>query len=139
MVRRASILLAAVAAVTVAGCSDTTASTGAEALVGVYILQTVDGQPLPAIVDQSGADMLEVVSGSVSLHTGLTFDDTTVLRFTISGEVSTETDAATGNFTLSGRTVQFTPSDNSGVYTMTWDGQDELTQDFNGLILVYKR
>lgn len=124
---------------TVGACNDTAASSGPDAAAGVYSLQTIDGQALPGIIDQQGSDLAEVIEGSVTLRSNRTFDDTTVLRLTISGVVSTETDADAGSWTLSGRTVEFTPSDQSGPYAMTWDGGDQLAQDFNGFLLVYRR
>jgi len=133
------LVCAALATLTLGACSDTAASGDADAAVGTYTLVTIDGQPLPVVVDQSGADMLEITQGTVVLDADRTFDDSTVLRTTLAGVVSTETDAASGNWTLSGRTVAFTPNDQSGPYEMTWDGNNQLTQDFSGLILVYQR
>jgi hypothetical protein len=83
--------------------------------------------------------MVEITQGTVTLDADRSFDDSTVLRFTIADVVSSETDAASGSWTLSGRTVEFTPSDQSGAYEMTWDGGDQLVQLFDGLTLVYQR
>jgi hypothetical protein len=135
----AKILLAVVMGFSLGACHDTAASTGPDAAVGVYTLQTIDGQPLPAIVDQVGNDIAEVTQGSVTLDGDMTFDDVTVLRITQAGVVSNETQAAAGTWTLSGRTLELNPSDGSGVYELTWDGNDELTQTFQGFTLVYRR
>ena len=134
-----AILLAAVMGLTLAACSDTAASTGADAAVGVYSLQTIDGRPLPVIVDQQGNDMAEVAQGTVTLAADRSFSDVTLLRITASEVVSTETDSANGTWTLSGRTVGFTPSDMSGPYEMIWDGGNQLSQLFNGFTLVYQK
>jgi hypothetical protein len=76
----------------------------------------------------------------VTIHADLTFDDVTVLRITESGVVTTETDAATGTWSLAGRTVQFSPNDGSSApYTMAWDGANQLTQLFSGFTLVYRK
>jgi hypothetical protein len=135
----ATILFATVMGLSLGACNDTLASTGADAAVGVYTLQTIDGQSLPVIVDQQGNDIAEITQGTVTLDADGSFADVTELSITQSGVVSTETDAAVGAWALSGRTVQFVPNDGSGVYEMTWDGQDQLTQSFNGSILVYQR
>jgi hypothetical protein len=136
---RGATLLAAGCWLAVGACSDTAASSDADAAVGVYSLQTVNGQLLPVIIDQQGSNVAEITQGSVTLDADRSFDDVTLVRFTISGAVSTETDAATGTWSLSGRTVLSTPSGQSGPYEMTWDGADRLTQLFNDVTLVYQR
>lgn len=133
-----SALLAGMAALALGGCSDST-GTDADAVAGVYTLITIDGQLLPVIVDQVGNDIAEITAGEVSLDADLSFDDVTDLRITESDVVTTETDAATGTWSLNGSTVLFTPTDGSANYTMTWNGQDRLTQLFQGFTLVYER
>ena len=140
MIRPATILvLAAFTTLSLGACSDTAASGDANAAVGLYTLRTIDGQPLPVVIDQQGNDTAEITQGTVTLDASRSFQDSTVVRLTVSGVVSSETDAASGSWTLSGRTVTFTPNDQSGPYQMTWDGANQLAQDFNGFILVYQR
>jgi hypothetical protein len=134
-----SILLAVGLGFSLGACHDSAASSDADAAVGVYALQTVDGQPLPAVISQQGNDIAEIIQGTVTLEANRSFEDSTILRLTISGVVSSETDATAGEWSLNGRTVQFSPNDSSGLYAMTWDGQDQLTQIFNGFTLVYRR
>lgn len=133
-----STLLAGMAALALGGCSDST-GTDIDTVAGVYTLVTIDGQQLPVIVSQTVNEIVEITAGEVSLDGNLTFDDITNLRLTQSGAVTTEVDATTGAWALNGSTVVFTPNDNSGGYTMTWNGQDRLTQIFQGLTLVYER
>ncbi len=139
-----STLLAGIAAVALGGCKDST-GTDADAVAGVYTLVTIDGQQLPVIVDQVGNDIVELTAGTVTLDANGTFSDVTDLRFTESGVATTEVDAAQGNWTVVGTTVTFGPADGSANYTMTWNGQDRLTQLFQpdpaqpGFILVYER
>lgn len=135
-----TILVAAVMALSLGACTDTAAGNDADDLDGLYSLQTIDGQLLPVIVDEQGEDIAEVIQGTVTIHADLTFDDVTVLRITESGVVTTETDAATGTWSLAGRTVQFSPNDGtSGPYVMEWDGGNQLTQLFGGFTLVYRK
>ncbi len=134
-----ALVLAAVMSLSVGACSDSTGSGDADQAVGVYTLVSIDGFQLPVIVDQQGNDIAEVLSGSVTLDGDLSFDDTTDLRITEAGVVTTETDAVTGTWALSGRTVQFNPNDGSADYTMSWDGNDQITQLFNGFTLIYRR
>lgn len=132
-------LQAGILAVTLTACSSDAAGPDLDALVGQYALISIDGQPLPVIVDQQGEDIAEVTVGTVTLDGDGTFGDVTELRITESGVVTTEVDATEGTWTLVGTTVTFSPSDQSGNYTMTWNGQDRLTQLFQGFTLVYER
>ena len=134
------ILSTAVLTVALGSCSsDTTENTDINAVAGAYVLLTIDGQSLPVVVDQQGADIAEVIEGDVDLATDLTFTDVTTLRLTIGGVVTTEADPATGTWSVTGTTVRFTPTDGSPVYTMTWNGTDRLTQLFQGFTLVYEK
>ena len=135
-------MLAGMAAMGLSACGGDATGPDADTLAGEYILFTIDGHTLPVIVDQVGDDIAEVTEGSVTLQPNGTFDDVTTLRITESGVVTTEVDATQGNWTVSGTTVTFTPSDGSGGYTMTWDvqqGQRQLIQLFQGFTLVYQR
>jgi hypothetical protein len=134
-----STLLAGMAALALAACSGDPTGPDPDELAGEYILLTINGQSLPVIVDQLGNDIIEITQGTVSLEAGGTFDDVTQLRITESGAVSTEVDVTQGTWEAVGTTVTFRPTDGSGTYTMTWDGQLRLTQLFQGLTLVYER
>lgn len=109
-----------------------------ELLAGVYDLKTIDGQPLPFILEQEGDDMVEVIKGTVILQLTGTFSDITEFRITVGGEVSTASEEAAGTWTLSGSTVVFNPTTSSS-YSMAWDGASTLTQVFEGLTIVYMK
>ena len=53
--------------------------------------------------------------------------------------MTTPTDATAGTWSLNGSTILFSPTDGSASYNMTWNGQDRLTQIFQGFTLVYER
>ena len=132
-------LSAGLLAVSLVACSGDATGPDPDELAGEYILFTINGQSLPVIVDQVGNDIVEVTQGSVTLQSSGAFDDVTQLRITESGVVSTQVDVAQGTWEAVGTTVTFRPSDNSGTYTMTWDGNLRLTQIFQGFTLVYER
>ena len=140
MLRIRNTLRAGVLALALVSCRDSTGP-NFDALVGEYILMTIDGDPLPVIVDQVDNDIAEVTGGLLIIEEDGGFTDATSLRFTVSGEVTTSTETASGNWTVAsnGATVNFNPNDNSGAYTMTWNGEDRLTQVFQGFVLVYER
>lgn len=110
----------------------------ADLAVGVYALLTINGQPLPFLLDQEGSDLLEITAGTVSLELNRSFSDVTTYRLTLSGVVTTETDGATGTWDLAGNTVFLTPTGLTA-YSMLWDRADRLTQVFEGFTLVYVR
>ncbi|HJU72752.1 MAG TPA: hypothetical protein VJ717_03330 [Gemmatimonadaceae bacterium] len=124
-----------------AGCGDDDSTGPDEGIAGVYTLLTINGQQLPVVVQQQGSDRAEITQGSVTINENGTFTDVTQVRFTISGQVSNDTETASGTWTRTGSTLQFSPTSPSGStpYTMTWDGDDRLTQVFQGFTLVYER
>ena len=131
-------LRAGAIAFALAACSDSTGP-DSDDLVGSYNLITIDGASLPVIVDQIGEDKAEITLGTVTIDDDGTFGDATELRITEGGVVTTEVQSTQGTWTISGSTVTFVPNDGSGNYTMTWDGEDRLTQLFQGFTLVYQK
>ena len=131
-------LRAGVIAVALAACSDSTGP-DTDDLAGSYDLITIDGASLPVIVDQIGEDKAEITMGTVTLDEDGTFGDATELRITEGGVVSTEVQSTQGSWTVSGSTVTFVPNDGTANYSMTWNGQNRLTQIFQGFTLVYER
>jgi hypothetical protein len=138
IVRTLSVAGAVAVAAGACGGDSPTGNNNTDEVVGVYILQTINGQSLPVIVEQVDSDMVEVIAGTVTLDADATFDDVTELRITEAGVVTTETEAASGTWTLSGTTVQFNPTGFTA-YSMTWDGADRLTQVLGAFTLVYER
>ena len=122
-------------------CNDSTGPDNFEALVGTWVLISIDGDPLPVVVDQDGEDTAEITAGVVELDDSRLFSDDTSVRFTIGGVVTTEVQAGTGTWGLDndGNTVIFDPTDGSAEYIMEWDGGITLTQNFDGFILVYQK
>ena len=105
---------------------------------GVYTLRTINGQALPFLYSQIGADMVEFMDGTVTLNADRTFIDATTFRVTEQGVVTTEVDQADGTWSLSGGTVRFLLADGSS-YSMIWNSTDTLTQIFDTFTLVYRK
>ena len=121
-----------------AGCGGLT-SVEADLPAGVYVLQTVNGQALPAnyvVVDAN--NKVEFVSGSVTINADLTFTDATRFRVTQDGTVSLEDDTGSGVWEQHSNTITFLPT-GGGSYTMFWDRGDRLTQVLGNVSLVYMR
>jgi len=106
--------------------------------VGIYILQTINGESLPFVLVEVEEDMIEVLSGSVTLRNDQTFTDATTFRITEAGEVSTEEDIFSGTWVRTGNTIRFFVSTGE-TQTMTFDGENRLTQVVEGFTLVYAK
>lgn len=134
--RMLAVATALMAALACGGGSDTTAPPAVDGAVGVYTLSTINGQPMPVIVQQSGNDKVEITGGAVTLKADRTFSDVTNARLTVAGSVTSESDSASGTWTRQTNTVQFIPA-GFMAYSMTWDGSNRLTQSFQGFTLIY--
>ena len=83
----------------VTACGDD--GTGLEDIAGTYTLQTVDGEGLPAVLDEIGTTFLpEVTGGSVTLNQDMTCSFTFSLRETEDGTVTRVTETAVGTYTF---------------------------------------
>jgi hypothetical protein len=132
MNRRAFLVLSFV----LAACGSDS-STEPSSIVGTWTLQTINGSPLPFVVAQSGSDKEEVLSEVVTLSAGGTFTESSTLRLTVSGTVTTQSFPETGTYTVSGSTLTLRSSDGS-TGTATWSG-NTLTGSAEGFVFVYKR
>ncbi|HEV2123558.1 MAG TPA: hypothetical protein VGW38_12385 [Chloroflexota bacterium] len=87
-----------------------------DAAAGTYILQTVDGSPLPVAVVSAGINYrLEVTAGQVTLNAGRSFSRSFTYRQTVSGNVTTETEERTGTYVQSNGSLVLTYSDGDQV------------------------
>ena len=90
-------------------CGD---STGPESVVGTYTLQTVNGEGLPAVIDEIGTTFLkEITAGSITLNEDLTCSFSLSERETEDGEVTTRTETL--------ETDECTYTIDNGVLTLT--------------------
>ncbi len=142
MTRWTRAILAAGTALAIGiGCDDDQTAPGeVEAVAGTYALVSVDGAPLPAVLQESGNDKVELLAGTVAMDDDGTFTAQSQLRITLNGAVTPRTDQASGTWTLNGDTVRFDPDVvNSPDFFMTWDGADRLSQTLQGHTVVFER
>ena len=117
-------------------CSDSTAPE--RRAVGIWRLQTVNGQALPFNLESSAGFKLELTGESLTLRESGSVDMITTFRITDGGVVSTESVPDSGSYTVNGSTVSFTfPSDGSTPLA-TIEG-DTMTLGDIGLTFVYRR
>jgi hypothetical protein len=132
MLRR---LIPSLLALALLSCSDSTSP--ADILHGTWDLETVNGQPVPYILEQNAGLKLELTGETVTLLPAGRQTMVTYFRLTESGIVSTEAITAPGSYTRSGRTLTLSFDSDTDTYTATLDG-DLMTIDDMGLRFVYR-
>lgn len=109
---------------------------------GIYLLRTFAGTQMPVVLADEPGFKLVLVGGTVTLNANGTFTDVTVFLVTEGEEEEVEElAAAEGSWTRAGSVITFSGEDEQGpfTYAMVWNGSNQLTQDFEGLILVYTK
>lgn len=105
-------------------------------VAGVWHLTTVAGAPLPYLLDQEGADKLELTSDVFTTTASGTFTQLTMIKTTISGQVTTDAIPDAGSYSLNGNTITINfQSDGSSVTGTISD--NTLTITSTGIALVY--
>lgn len=140
MLRRAFVrfAFAAAAAFPLAGCGgDSGTGPDRASVVGTWNLQTVNGQPLPYVIAQQGADKVELTRDSFTFSSS-TFTQTTDYRLTQGGQVTTGSDADAGRYTLNGDavTVEFNSDGSSATGALAGN---TITITDEGIVGVYRR
>ena len=113
-------------------------STSPSSVAGTYNLQTIDGQSLPFVIFQDGADKNEVMSGFERLNSDGTFSQSMTFRLTEGGQVSTETETADGSWRQSESAITLTYGGSVGTLTGSLSG-NTLTLVEQGLVLVFRK
>jgi hypothetical protein len=133
--RKLAILL--VLAAMACGGDSTTAPVTAN-VVGTWNLQTINGLVLPFTTAQSGADKTEITADVLSVSGTGSFTETTTIRTTLNGQVSTQSSADAGQYTINGTAVSFVFNSDGSTGTGTLSGNTLIVAD-NGVSLVYKK
>jgi hypothetical protein len=111
-------------------------------IAGTWNLSSINGSPLPFTIQQVGTTKLEVVSDvailTASNSSSGSFTETTTSRLTQNGQVSTQTSANSGTYTLNGTAVVFVSNTAGTSNTGSWSG-NTLTLAENGVALVFVR
>ena len=128
--------LLACSALVLLGCGSDSTGPGAN-IVGTWDLQTVNGSPLPYLVDfnQTTNTRTEVVSDQYVVHQGGTYDETFTTRTTVGTQVTDDPVADAGTWTVNGNSVTLTASDGSPL-NGTVNG-NHITANIGGFTLVY--
>jgi hypothetical protein len=121
-------------------CDDDPADPGEDTShVGVYHIQTVDGEAVPFTFEE-GDETITIVDSSVTLNANGTFSTSTELDITVGDETTTETDGLSGTYTRSGNTVTFDhDAGDVGFQNATISGDVLTTAGGGDEVLVYEK
>jgi hypothetical protein len=117
------------------GCGDSTAPTVSAA--GTWTLKSVNGFPVPFTAPQGNGDYVELTSDVITATATGTFTQTTVVKTSTGGQVTTQSIPDNGTYSVSGNSVTFTFASGSPSGSGTIDGNTlTVTTD---ITLVYTR
>lgn len=129
-------LATAASAFAVTSCGDITGTRGD--VVGTYELRTVNGDFLPATIDDPDFGSVTFEYGEIQLDSDGTFVD--LIQYRVGSSSRIETDEIFGTWTISGDRIRLRPDDNSAnEYSMDRRSGDRLVQNNGGVSLVYER
>ena len=120
-----------------AACGDDSTGPGETNITGTYTLQTVGGSPLPATLDQRGADRLQITAGRTTLNQDRTFSQSLTLRITQSGAVTTTEFPLNGTYTQNNNAIIFRYND--GEEAAGSISGNTLTITDEGLVFVFRK
>ena len=125
------------------GCSsDNSVSADIDAAVGVYVLQTINGSPLPYNAGNQGGVDVVIVNDQYTIMAGHTYTSEGTLRLTQFGVTVTQSVTESGSWTLDGATLTLTISSSSLGQTGNYSGSlttSSLTLNQMGFVGVYKK
>ena len=112
-------------------------ATDPSSITGAYDLQTVDGDPLPFVFFEIGADRLEITGGRITLNADETFSDRIEFRIIEDGVTSDNSETVTGTWEANGTDLTLTYQ-NGAESTVTISART-LTQVVEGITFVYRK
>ena len=133
MLRRTLLSLAV--SVLVLGCGDDDPASPAPVLTGTWNLVTVSGQPLPFTLP--GTNEVVTAESFTILSTGR-FTMSTTFRFTINGQVTSESIPDGGTYVVNGSTVTFKYDSDGSTDVAAVNGNTMTLEDI-GQVWTYRR
>lgn len=118
------------------GCGDD-ATSPEDTPVGVWTLVSVDGEPLPFVLE-TAVSKLEVLASRITINSDDTCSVSATVRVTIDGNMSTTTESADCTWTRSGNVIMFTGEDGSPD-AAAWSGDTLTTTSDTGVVGLWER
>jgi hypothetical protein len=131
--------LLAVLATTLTGCLKQDVVGGAS-VAGEYHLLTVNSQPLPVVLDETGTTKLELLDHVIVVHQGggLTYAESGHRRTTANGQVTVSEFSDAGSYNFFGTSLTFR-SGVTGESKLGLFSGDRLTFIEDGVTMIFER
>lgn len=120
--RRLTAVVAGLLVSLAAACGDSSSGPSPESLVGTWNLQSLNGTPLPFVL-QGANPKVELLNDQIVVQSNGTFTDSYNFRFTdVNGVVTTNGASDPGTWTLNGTAVVFRYDADASTSTATLNG-----------------
>jgi hypothetical protein len=121
-----------------AACEEDPAGPG-NAHVGVYTLESINGDEVPASFEEDGG-VFTIIGATLTLNANGSFAMNAEMEFTIDDETTEESNSIVGTYTRSGNTLTFTHSgEDEGFDTATLSGDVLTTSGGGDEVLVFEK
>ena len=118
--------------------ASTTVAAPEPTIVGTYVVEQVNGAPLPARLREYPGGHTELVSGGLELRLDGTFVETGAVRLVAGAVSNTNTHTATGRYTIDGARVVLTYTQGGRMVTGT-ASLPRLTVTAGSMTIIYLR
>ena len=129
-------LVALLALVACGGDNDPTSP--GNSLAGTWSLQSINGTALPYVVLQSGANKIELTADILTVSSGGSFTQTSTIKTTVNGQVTTESVSDAGSYTVNGNAVSFVFNSDATTGTGVLSG-NSLSVGAEGAAFIYRK
>jgi hypothetical protein len=130
-------LIPLVLAVAIACGSDSPTQPTTTSIAGTWSLTSVNAIALPFVINQSGADKVELVGDVLTATATGTYTETLSYRETLNGVVTTTTEPDDGTYTINGNAITLNSSANGSI-TGALSGNTFTLVD-QGFVFLYTR
>lgn len=134
-------LASAIAIALLAACGDKGVADPYQDAAGVFLLQSIGGQNLPAVIPSGSSDEVRVTTGSLFMSADRRFQETlTVARTPPGGAAQTGTAIATGSYTVVGDSVEFNIAERGSTPASKMQARlrgDSLSYQIAGMVVLY--
>ena len=140
---RPALLAAATALLALSACSESSVADPHQQAAGVFLLESIDGQTLPALITSSPTDGdVRVTTGSLFLSADRRFQETLTVTHQPPGSVAPQngTAVASGTYTVIGDSVEFSIAASGSTPASTMQAKlrgDTLTYSILGRVVLY--